>query len=413
MIAALRAQFNEHYSEAGYHAFVDALTRQVGCPIEFRISETPCFFPESLMQSLVDASQTMVAQLLGNAAYRAAADAMVPARFRLARGEALPTCVQVDFGLVRQPDGRVEGRLVELQAFPSLYGFQMALAEKVSGAFFGSSQSKSPATPPLGAEKGTRNLFLDHLDRDSYVALMRRVLVGPHAPEHVVLMEIQPKKQKTRPDFAVTEQTWGIRAVDTAEVIKDGRRLFYIRDGVLTPIHRIYNRVIPDELERSGAPMPFDYRDELDVEWIGGPDWFFRISKFSIPWLRHPWVPQTLFLSDVTDVPADRNHWLLKPLFSFAGGGIIFSPTEADLAAIPAHERHLYVLQERVAFTPLINTPAGPTQAELRIMMVRDGDAYRAVMPLVRMGRGKMMGVDHNKGMNFVGASAAIIVHGV
>ena len=238
---------------------------------------------------------------------------------------------------------------------------------------------------------------------------MRDVLVGPHDPVNVVLMEIEPHRQKTRPDFLVTEQTWGIRAVDTTEIIKDGRRLFYTRDGVLTPIHRIYNRVIPDELERSGAPMPFDYRDELDVEWIGGPDWFFRISKFSIPRLRHPWVPKTMFLSDVTEMPADRDNWLLKPLFSFAGGGIMFSPTDADIAAIPTDQRHLYVLQERVAFTPVIETPAGPTQAELRIMMVRDGDGYRAVLPLVRMGRGKMMGVDHNRGMAFVGAAAAII----
>lgn len=358
------------------------------------------FFPLSLMQDLVEASRAMVGQLLGNAEYRAAADAMVPERFRLAGGEDLPTCVQVDFGLVRRPDGRVEGRLVELQAFPSLYGFQMALADKMAGVFFGSGN----------AENDTRRLFLGGLDLDSYVALLRDVLVGPHDPAHVVLMEIQPHKQKTRPDFLVTEATWGIRALDTTEIIKDGRRLFYRRDGVRTPIHRIYNRVIPDELERSGAPMPFDYRDELDVEWIGGPDWFFRISKFSIPWLRHPWVPTTMFLSDVAEVPSDRDNWLIKPLFSFAGGGIIFSPTDADIAAIPADQRHLYVLQERVAFTPVIDTPAGPTQAELRIMLVRQGAGYRAVLPLVRMGRGKMMGVDHNKGLDFVGAAAAMII---
>jgi hypothetical protein len=193
------------------------------------------------------------------------------------------------------------------------------------------------------------------------------------------------------------------------DVIKDGRRLFYQRDGALTPIRRIYNRVIPDELARSGAPMPFDYRDDLDVEWIGGPDWFFRISKFSIPWLRHPWVPETHFLSDITTMPTDRDEWLLKPLFSFAGGGIIFAPTDADLAAIPQEQRANYVLQRRVAFTPVIETPHGPTQAEIRLMMVRAGDTYRAVMPLVRMGRGRMMGVDHNKGLAWVGASAAFL----
>lgn len=414
MIPTARAHFNATFTEERYRAFLETVTAAAGVPIEFRLSETPCFFPQELMESLVEASLAMTHQLLNNSAYRAAADAMVPERFRLARGEDLPTCVQVDFGLVRTGSGAVEGRLVELQAFPSLYGFQMLLAEcaleyadmkKTSGVFFDGD----------GSEKDTRRLFLtpylSGLRRGSYIQLLRQTLVGPHDPREVVLMEIEPHRQKTRPDFAVTEATWGICAVDTSEVLREGRQLFYQRDGVRTPIRRIYNRVIPDELERSGAVMPFDYRDDLDVEWIGGPDWFFRISKFSIPWLKHPWVPETYFLSDVKDLPDNRDEWLLKPLFSFAGGGIIFSPTDADIAAIQDDQRHLYILQRRVAFTPVIETPDGPTQAEIRIMLVRTGDTYKAVLPLIRMGRGKMMGVDHNKGMAYVGASAALITN--
>ncbi|MEO6222583.1 MAG: hypothetical protein ABIP90_04985 [Vicinamibacterales bacterium] len=393
MLAAARSHFEQVFTEDRYRAFVAAVTARAGVPIEFRLSETPCFFPSALMESLIVAAQTMTRQLLEDVAYRAAADAIVPDRFRLAGGEDLPTCVQVDFGLIQTASGAIEGRLVELQAFPSLYGFQMALAEC--------------ALDYIGAPTFTP--YLSGLNRDSYSALLRQTLVGPHDPAHVVLMEIEPWRQKTLPDFTVTEAEWGIPAVDTREVIRKGRRLFYRRDGQLTPIARIYNRVIPDELERSGATMPFDYRDDLDVEWIGGPDWFFRISKFSLPWLKHPWVPETHFLSDVPEVPGDRDGWLLKPLFSFAGGGIIFSPTDADIAAIEPDKRHLYVLQRRVAFTPVIRTPDGDTQAELRIMMVREGNGYRAVMPLVRMGRGKMMGVDHNKGLRFVGASAALI----
>lgn len=403
MIPTARAHFNATFTEERYRAFLEAVTAAVGVPIEFRLSETPCFFPQELMESLVEASLTMTHQLLNNSTYRAAADAMVPERFRLTRGEDRPTCVQVDFGLVRTESGAVEGRLVELQAFPSLYGFQMLLGEMSSEVIsdqFGRNHLRAHFTP-----------YLSGLRRGSYIHLMRQTLVGPHDPREVVLMEIEPHRQKTRPDFAVTEATWGIRAVDTREVLREGRQLFYMRDGVRTPIKRIYNRVIPDELERSGAVMPFDYRDDLDGEWIGGPDWFFRISKFSIPWLTHPWVPETHFLSDVKDLPDNRDEWLLKPLFSFAGGGIIFSPTDADIAAIPPDQRHLYILQRRVAFTPVIETPDGPTQAEIRIMLVRAGDTYKAVLPLIRMGRGRMMGVDHNKGMNYVGASAALITN--
>ena len=396
MIESARRHFEQIFSEDRYRAFVDAVTAAAGVPIEFRLSETPCFFSSELMDSLVTAARAMTRELLDNAAYRSAADAMVPERFRLAGGETLPTCMQVDFGLVRTESGAIEGRLVELQAFPSLYGFQMLLAEKALD-YFGRDASHG-LTP-----------YLSGLSRESYIDLIRRIFIGPHDPSHVVLMEIQPQRQKTLPDFTVTEKTWGIRAIDTAEVIREGRRLFCRRDGQLTPIKRIYNRVIPDELERSNAAMSFDYRDDLDVEWIGGPDWFFRLSKFSLPWLNHPWVPETRFLSDIAVLPADRDNWLLKPLFSFAGGGIIFAPTDADISGIPADKRHLYILQRRVAFTPVIRTPEGDTQAELRIMMVRDGHDYRAVMPLVRMGRGKMMGVDHNKGFRFVGAAAALM----
>ena len=396
MIESARRHFEQVFSEDRYRAFVDAVTAGAGVPIEFRLSETPCFFSSELMESLVTAAKAMTRQLLDNTAYRSAADAMVPERFRLAGGETLPTCMQVDFGLIRTESGAIEGRLVELQAFPSLYGFQMLLAETALD-YIGRDASGG-LTPYLGG-----------LSRETYTDLIRRIFIGPHDPSQVVLMEIAPERQKTLPDFTVTEKTWGIRAIDTADVIREGRQLFYRRDGQLTPIKRIYNRVIPDELERSGAAMSFDYRDDLDVEWIGGPDWFFRLSKFSLPWLNHPWVPETRFLSDIATLPADRDNWLLKPLFSFAGGGITFSPTDADIAAIPADQRHLYVLQRRVTFTPVIRTPEGNTQAELRIMMVRDGNDYRAVMPLVRMGRGKMMGVDHNKGLRFVGAAAALI----
>jgi hypothetical protein len=190
--------------------------------------------------------------------------------------------------------------------------------------------------------------------------------------------------------------------------VRDGRQLWYRRDGKLTPIRRVYNRVIPDELEQKQIALPFDYRDDLDVEWAGHPAWFFRVSKFSIPWLRHASVPRTWFLSDVNELPLERERLLLKPLFSFAGGGIVFAPADDQLRAIPPAARDQYILQERIAFEPVVDTPHGPTQAEIRMMYLWT-DRLRPVLPLVRMGRGRMMGVDHNKGLRWVGASAGFI----
>jgi hypothetical protein len=392
MIPALRERFNTSWTEARYQAMLAWLQQRTGGSIDFPISETPCFFPRPLIEQLGAIGQDLIAQAMSGEAAQAATD-VVPERFRGASSETHPTFLQVDFGLVHTADGAVAPKLVELQAFPSLYGFQMALADAYCDAF----------ELPAGLQE-----YLGGLSRDSYRALLQQAITGGHDPREVVLMEIEPERQKTRPDFAMTEHLWGVRAIDTSAVIKDGRRLFYRRDGVVTPIRRIYNRVIPDELERKAITLPFEYGDDVEVEWTGHPEWYFRVSKFSIPWLRHPAVPRTWFLHQVTQLPLPRQDLLLKPLFSFAGGGIVFAPSDQQLAAIPVDQRNQYILQERVTFAPVINTPHGPTQAEIRMMYVWT-DTLRAVLPLVRMGRGQMMGVDHNKGLRWVGASAGLM----
>lgn len=393
MIRSLRQRFNESWTEAQYQALVADLQRHTRGSVDFPVSETPCFFPRALIASLATIGEELILQALSGAAASAAA-AMVLERFRGGVAtEPHPTFVQVDFGLEKTPNAALAPKLVELQAFPSLYAFQPALAEAYREAF------RLP---------DTLDVYAGGMTSDSYRALLQQALTGSHDPREVVLMEIQPQRQKTRADFVLTEQFWGVRAIDTSEVIKEGRQLLYRRDGELTPIRRVYNRVIPDELERTGVALPFDYRDDLEVEWTGHPEWYFRISKFSIPYLRHPSVPRTWFLDMVTELPAPREDLLLKPLFSFAGGGIVFGPSDQQLAAIPADKRHLYILQERVSFEPVIDTPYGPTQAEIRMMYVWT-DRLRAVLPLVRMGRGRMMGVDHNKGLRWVGASAGLM----
>ncbi len=401
MHPALRRHFNAAYTPEKYRAFLARMEKRCRTPLHFRVCETPCFFPQSLLNEMAAAGQELVAQLLESRAYRAASDATIPAGFRAQRETHNPLFVSVDFGLVRDADGRVHPKLVELQAFPTLYAYQPSLAEEYRESY------------GLGNEPRT---FFPGIDWSKYREMLRRVLLGKHAPENVVLLEIAPLEQKTLPDFLCTEDLTGIRAVDLADVVKQGRKLFYKRAGKLVPIERIYNRVIVDELLRKDLRPPFDYSDDLEVEWAGHPNWYYRISKFSIPHLKHPCVPQTWFLDQVSGLPLDRENLLLKPLYSFAGAGIVFAPTDAQLAAIPAGERHNYILQERMSFAPLIETPFGGTQAEVRIMYIwpehesATSSARRdmiPVLPLVRMGRGKMMGVDHNRNLEWVGASAA------
>jgi hypothetical protein len=201
----------------------------------------------------------------------------------------------------------------------------------------------------------------------------------------------------------------GVRTVDIEAIKKEGSHLYYERNGGRVPIRRIYNRAIVDELQRKGVKLGFDWRDDIDVEWAGHPNWYFRISKFSIPYLRHESVPKTWFLDRVDRVPDDLQNYALKPLYSFAGLGVLISPRKEDIAAIPAEKRGEYILQERLNFEPVIETPFGGTKAEIRVMYVWQ-EKLQAVLTIIRMGRGLMMGVDHNKNMEWVGASAGLFV---
>jgi hypothetical protein len=394
VIPELRARFNASWTDARFRDLVQRLELRTGATLNFPISETPCFFPRSLMDTLAATGRQLIEQILNSPDAMRTADAAVPERYRGHGAETVPTFAQVDFGLVRDDRGNLVPKLVELQAFASLYGFQVAMAEAYRDAF-----DLPPSLHP----------YLDGLTDDRYSELAANAIVGDHDPAEVVLMEIEPRQQKTWPDFVITEQMWGVRAIDISEVKREGRRLYYRRDGRVTQIKRIYNRVIPDELERKRIQLPFGYGDDLEVSWAGHPAWYFRISKFSIPFLSDASVPETRFLDGIEQLPVDRDRYLLKPLFSFAGGGIIFAPTDAQIAAIPHDERKHYILQERIAFEPVIDTPEGPTQVEIRIMYLPDGGRLRPVLPLLRMGRGKMMGVDHNKGLRWVGASAGFI----
>lgn len=388
----LRRRFNSTFTPERYRAFLARVDEASGTHIPFRVCETPCFFGKSLLERLAGEGADLIHQLVDDPAYRKISDASLPERYRVPNEPHAPLFVQVDFGLVRGEHGEYLSRLVEIQGFPSLYAFQPALAQAYKDAY--------------GLEPALE-YHLGGITRESYVDFLRRAIVGEHEAENVILMELDPRRQKTLCDFLLTEKWLGVRPVCITKLKKRGRRLFYDRDGRETPVKRIYNRAIVDELERRGVEIPFDWRDDLDVEWAGHPNFYFRISKFSIPHLKHRSVPKTWFLDQAPEIPENLDEWVLKPLYSFAGLGVKIGPTRAEVDAVPAGERHNYILQERVRFTPAVETPHGLTNAEIRVMYVWL-DELVPVTTIIRMGRGKMMGVDHNKNMEWVGASAAL-----
>jgi hypothetical protein len=409
MIPSLRNQFNAGFTPDKYETFLRRIDDACGTHVQFRLSETPCFFPKSLLERMARDGKELIRQLVESTEYRARSEASIPAEFRVPNEPAHPMFVQVDFGLVRDAGGELQPKLVELQAFPSLYAYQVTLAQSYIEVYGLENQASGSGLRASSSDGQGLNYFLSGLDAESYRELLRRAIVGTHDPENVILMEIHPQEQKTLPDFLLTEKMLGIKTVDIEKVKKDGSRLYYERNGRRVPIRRIYNRAIVDELQRKGVKLGFDWRDDLDVEWAGHPNWYFRISKFSIPYLRHESVPKTWFLDRLERVPDDLQNYALKPLYSFAGLGVVIAPKKEDIAAIPAEKRGEYILQERLHFEQVIETPFGGTKAEVRVMYVWQEELH-AVLTIIRMGRGLMMGVDHNRDIEWVGASAGLWV---
>ena len=392
MIVPLREHFNREFTEEKYRSLVSRLNEECGTRVSFRICETPVFIPSGLMSAMETAGAEIIAQLMTNTEYRKHSERSVPEEYRVPGESTHPLFLSLDFGIVRDETGALSPRLIELQGFPTLYAYQPVLTRLYKEVY------------GLGRELES---LLGGLDVEMYHQLLRKAVLGDHVPENVILMEIDPLQQKTLPDFLLTERLCGISTVNIRDITKQGSRLFYRRKGTLIPISRIYNRTIIEDLSRSGARLSFSFSDDLQVEWAGHPNWFFKLSKFSLPFLRHPAVPQTFFLSDLPALPDDLENWVLKPLFSFAGSGVTIAPTRAAIKAVPDRIRDKFVLQRRVHYGEFVQTPHGGTKAEVRIMYVW----FEKPLPvnnLVRMGRGQLMGVNQNRDLKWVGSSAGL-----
>ncbi len=390
MIPELRRAYNAAYTDARYREYARRLGERGGMEIPFRLAETPAFLPPELRDEMVEASLEIFRQLSTPAAlYRSLA--AVPRALDVPGCDELPVFAVTDFAVTRDSGGRLAPKLIELQAFPTLYAFQVAQCEELAR---------------LCPDGDTLDWYLSGLDTASYKRVVGDAILAGLPAEEVVLLDLDPPHQKTAIDFAFTEQFWGVKALDPSEIEKRGRELWYRRDGKPTRIRRIYNRLIFDELEATGAKLPFDLTSRLDVSWAGHPNWYFRWSKHCLPELRHPTVPESFFLSELPEAPKDLDNWVLKPLYSFAGSGVKVEVTPGDLAAVPEDQRAHTLLMRKIEYAPAIETPDGNfSKVEVRIMFVWREGAPLPVTTLARLSQGKMMGVNYNHDKTWVGSS--------
>jgi hypothetical protein len=392
MIPNIRQAYNQQFTPARYSDLLAALTVETGVTPAFRVAETPVFVPKNLFGQLKAAGDAVM-EVIRRPDLLELTETAIPKGCLVPKQNHHPQFIIIDFAVTRDEAGGLAPQLIELQGFPSLFGFQEMLAR----------QYRQYMPVPE-----TYSTFGPGLDRAGYAELLRRCILGGHHPSNVILLEVLPRQQKTLIDFVCTESMLGIPAVCVTDLVQEGKKLFYLRDGEKVRVHRIYNRMIFEDLaarkEQLGAVVNFQH--ELEVEWAAHPNWYYRISKFLLPFIHGPFAPKAWFLHELPVLPHDLEHYVLKPLFSFAGQGVIIDPTAADMEQIEDPEN--WILQQKVEYAAAVETPTGPAKCEIRLMYCWPDDAPAPVLAqnLARLSKGKMIGVNFNRDLDWVGGSS-------
>lgn len=390
----IRKAYNENFTAEKYEKFKAYVAAAHNHTPNFRLAETPVFIDNELKGKLLEACESINRVITQSNFKELTAGAIKHPSLQVPNEDYHTRFLQMDFGICKSETGEILPQLIEVQGFPSLYFFQDLLFKAYTENF--------------DIPKGY-TVHFDNLSSASYLELLREVIVGDFDPRNVVLLEIEPEKQATYIDFLGAEHHLGIKVLCITKMIKRGKKLFYRNDaGEEVPIHRIYNRVIFDELDqRPDLKREFYFKDEVDVEWVGHPNWFFRISKYTMPLFESRYVPKCHYLSDLKDYPKDLENYVLKPLYSFAGSGVKLSISEKDLDEIT--DRDNFILQRKVNYEPIIDTPSGKAKMEIRMLMLWEHghSDVQIVNNLVRISKGEMIGVRYNRDKDWVGASVA------
>ncbi|MFD1257404.1 hypothetical protein ACFQ3S_11405 [Mucilaginibacter terrae] len=395
MEPSARQTFNANFTTEKYAQFLKELNAGQPKETAFRLAETPIFLTAGFCDRLIQAGNNIVQTIL-QPDFKELTERAIPAKWRVPKENDHPHCIALDFGVCKDEAGNIVPKLIELQGFPSLYAFQSLLAD-VYRSVYNIDESWTG--------------YYGGMDKASYIDLLKKTILGPYQPHEVVIMDVNATEQKTAIDFFVTQQYLGTPIVGLDELKQKGNQLFYEVNGEEHLIKRIYNRLIFNEIDTDGNPFDnrVDVRQPLDVEWVSHPNWFYRISKFTMPFLKGDAIPKTYFLHELESIPADLENYVLKPLFSFAGQGVIIDVTPADLGVITDPEN--WILQEKVNYEPVIQAPDDGVKAEIRLLYLwPDGDAKPTMaINLARLSRGKMIGVRYNKDFDWVGGTTALM----
>lgn len=394
MISQYRNIINEQFSEVKYAEMIQLMDKKYPSALEFRICETPIFIPQYFTKRIVNAGENIIGQLDVLTNKNVFQNAILP-NYRLPGNEKYCPFLLLDFGVCKDEKGDLVPKLIELQGFPSMYFWEL--------------QERDLYRKLYDFSTDVNDLF-QGMNTSDYLKLLRKIILDDCSPEEVVLMDFRPEKQKTRIDFQIAKSLLGIQIKCISQLFADENgNVYYWNHGKKKPVKRIYNRLILDEFfaKKDQLPRYLDIFQPLQIDWVAHPNWFYTYSKFCLPFLQDECVPDTKFVSELSEIPTNLSDFVLKPIDSFAGNGVKINVQLSDFHNIDPER---WILQRKVDYASVVPSPSGAlSKVELRMMYFKysENEPYRLVHNLARLSKGNMSGVNHNQSSEWTGSSLA------
>ena len=392
----IRRHFNERFNEETHKKFLKNLNDQLPTPIPMRLAESPLFLSNEFRDRVIAAANHIM-NFIRREDFKQITEKAIPDRWRCTNENDHPHIVTMDFAITKDEQGDFAPKLIELQGFPSLHGLEIDMSESYRSVY------EIPSN---------WTIFFNDLTKEKYIELLRKTIVGRHQPDEVVLMDVNAPQQKTASDFYFHKKYLDIPIVSLSDLKQQDKQLFYERNGQTKRIKRIYNRLIFDEV--ADDPNLFknnvDIRQDLDVEWVPHPNWYFRISKWILPLLQGICVLKTFYLSEILDnLPSDLENYVLKPLFSFGGSNVHVDVTKQIIENIKDPQN--WILERKTEYEPVFREDNSFLKAEIRLMFLWPDDFDDPILttPCTRLTPAKLINVAFTKNTKWAGSSVSFI----
>src|ERR1700744_2619658 len=187
MDSSARKAFNDNFSPEKYEAFLDSLNDGLKNPVPFRVAETPVFLTDDFRDKLLAAGEDIINVIL-QPDFKQLTERAIPEKWSVANENDHPHFIALDFGVCSDGKGNIVPKLIELQGFPSLYGFQVHLGDTYRETFDISNDW---------------SIYFNDLAPGEYINLLKKTIIGPYQPNEIVLMDVNAPEQKTSVDFYI------------------------------------------------------------------------------------------------------------------------------------------------------------------------------------------------------------------